>query len=542
MATIALTPTTFKRASLPWSLEQKAIFSLIQNGTENVSIEACAGGAKTTTIIEAINYIPAGKRAIFVAFNKSIADTLASKIPDCAVAATLHSVANTAIKQLGWSKVNGRKTSNILQYELIQESDEEQKTWFWENQKQICAAIAIAKGSLGEYSKEQLTEAVVERGVEPSYFLDSFLYPLYLKSLDFKAGEKGRCVIDFEDMLRIPLLEECTFPTYDFVFVDEAQDLNDVQRLICERLLAAGGRLIAVGDRKQAIYGFRGASYNSFDLITEHFSCKTMPLDVSYRCGQAVVGEANKLYEDIYALPTAQQGSVGIMPDHSLCKVAKGGDMVLCRVNWPLVSQAMMCVAQGKPVCILSSDLPENILKYSKQCIKWGKKYYNNQTDEVHPELLTKYFDSILIDPKLTKGRRAFLTDLRDTILFLLAPNGNGVANLSNRLEEMFCPTFPTVPDKYILFSSIHRAKGLESDRVFILEPQFLPHYLAETTEELTQEKNLHYVAITRSKKDLVYVVPAGEERLPLSFNYKNCNMYEEVPYTYSLYKQGEEK
>lgn len=530
MASIKIETVKVERQNLAWSDKQKAIFQLVKEGEKNIAIEACAGGAKTTTIIEAMNYLPSNKRAIFVAFNKSIADTLGSKVPENATAATLHSVAYQAMKQLGWSKVNARKTSNILQYELINQNDEEQVKWFWDNQKDICRLISIAKGSLRTYTQEELFTAAYDMGVEPSFYLDSFLYPAYEKSCFFKAGEKGHCIIDYDDMLRIPLLQECNFPTYDYVFIDEAQDLNEIQRLICERLLAAGGRLVAVGDRKQAIYGFRGADYNSFDLMKEHFSCISMPLDTSYRCSKAVVGEANKLYTDIYALPTATEGEVGMMPEYSLPIEARAGDMVLCRLNYPLISQAMSCIAQGKPVAVISSDLPATVLKYGKQCIRWGRSNYNKLTDALHSDLIDKYFKSLLTEPNITKGRTAFLLDLKDTMLFLLEPGFTTKEQLEKRLDTMFTPDLPT-DGKYIIFSSIHRAKGLEANRVFILSPENLPHYLATTPQELLQEKNLHYVAITRAKKELIYVVQNMSETL--CFDYSGGGEFSRSVYNY---------
>jgi superfamily I DNA/RNA helicase len=58
-----------------------------------------------------------------------------------------------------------------------------------------------------------------------------------------------------------------------------------------------------------------------------------------------------------------------------------------------------------------------------------------------------------------------------------------------------------------IRLSSVHRAKGLEADRVFILCPELMPHPMAKTDWAKAQEQNLRYVAITRAKHLLAYVV-----------------------------------
>jgi DNA helicase II / ATP-dependent DNA helicase PcrA len=59
---------------------QKAIYSFIENGKGNAVVEAVAGSGKTTTIVEATSRIPPKDRAIFVAFNKSIATELSKKL------------------------------------------------------------------------------------------------------------------------------------------------------------------------------------------------------------------------------------------------------------------------------------------------------------------------------------------------------------------------------------------------------------------------------------------------------------------------------
>jgi DNA helicase-2/ATP-dependent DNA helicase PcrA len=57
-----------------------------------------------------------------------------------------------------------------------------------------------------------------------------------------------------------------------------------------------------------------------------------------------------------------------------------------------------------------------------------------------------------------------------------------------------------------VVFSSVHRAKGLEAKRVYILSPELMPHKMATKPWELEQERNIEYVAITRTLSELVYV------------------------------------
>eukprot|EP00966_Prymnesium_polylepis_P026297 606671-Prymnesium_polylepis.1 len=115
---------------------------------------------------------------------------------------------------------------------------------------------------------------------------------------------------DFDDMCYLPVRWGLPFPQYDFVFVDEAQDVDTVQRAIIRRVLRPGGRLAAVGDPGQAIYGFRGAGTDSLQLLDKAFDAVELPLTVSFRCSRSVVLAARPFMPRIEAAPTAPEGSV----------------------------------------------------------------------------------------------------------------------------------------------------------------------------------------------------------------------------------------
>jgi len=75
------------------------------------------------------------------------------------------------------------------------------------------------------------------------------------------------------------------------------------------------------------------------------------------------------------------------------------------------------------------------------------------------------------------------------------------VDELVHKIEGLFSDEIEGV-----VCSSVHRAKGLEADRVFIIRRDLMPHPMAQSPWELVQEKNLEYVAITRSKNELIFV------------------------------------
>jgi superfamily I DNA/RNA helicase len=102
-----------------------------------------------------------------------------------------------------------------------------------------------------------------------------------------------------------------------------------------------------------------------------------------------------------------------------------------------------------------------------------------------------------------TNGRKKALQAKIEAIqdqadmLVSLADGAKSVDEVTTRIEALFTDDGLGMAG-VITCSSVHRAKGLEADRVFILSET-----LRETNEE---ERNIAYVAITRAKKELVWV------------------------------------
>lgn len=97
-----------------------------------------------------------------------------------------------------------------------------------------------------------------------------------------------------EDMLRD--LQE----SYQYVLADEHQDVNGSQNAILELLASYhdSPNLFVVGDEKQAIYRFQGASLENFLYFEEKFSnTKTIALTQNYRSGQRILDVAHSLIE-----------------------------------------------------------------------------------------------------------------------------------------------------------------------------------------------------------------------------------------------------
>jgi ATP-dependent helicase/nuclease subunit A len=127
--------------------------------------------------------------------------------------------------------------------------------------------------------------------------------------------EKQRLsVLDFDDLqLRtIKLLEDSSVvrrvsERYRYFLVDEFQDTNGLQRDLLMRLALAGGaNLFIVGDRKQSIYGFRGADVDVFTEMTGSIEAAggiQQPLLLNFRSQKPLVGALNFLFAKIFQCP-----------------------------------------------------------------------------------------------------------------------------------------------------------------------------------------------------------------------------------------------
>lgn len=322
--------------------------------------------------------------------------------------------------------------------------------------------------------------------------------------------------IDFNDMIWIPVVLNLQVFKYDILFVDEAQDMNRCQHELIKR---AGKRLILCGDPKQAIYGFAGADCKSMDRMADELGieggrgCTRLPLTVTRRCGKAIVKEANKIVPDFEAHESNGEGLVmnrsmeenptlGALSD-TYRKHAKPGDMILCRVNAPLVSECFRFIKAGRKANIQGRNIGSSLVSTVKKqkAMDVGdliKRLGGWLASEMRKEEAKKF---------PSESKIIALRDRYDCIICFTEglPAESKPEEVIRKIESVF------TDDKFsrgIMLSSIHKAKGLEADTVFLLEPEgaTCPHPMAKAPWQVEQEWNLRYVAITRAIKELVYV------------------------------------
>lgn len=491
-----------------WSDQQLAIFSHVERGTGSLNIKARAGTGKSTVLVECANRTKG--RTLLCAFNKSIAEELGSRITGnpYATAATLHSVGFAMWRKLrSKNEVDGRKVRAIAKIF---------SQWDKAHTDVIVDAVEYAKhigfgipGLVAMDDPKAWTELFdsydlwdeVPSGISPDRIIGECI-KTYKESIRM-ACDAGR--IDFSDMLLLPLMFARGKPElYDTVMIDECQDTSATRRLMALHVLKTGGRVIAVGDDFQCIFAFAGATHNAMDLIKEAVGAEELPLNITYRCPKLVVALAQKWCPDYTAHEANPEGIVRTI-DHMAFwfeQLVPGKDAILCRNTRPLVGVARRLRNNGIP-CVVEGQSGKAIIALA---LKWGGDVTVDQLDVLllgHLEKeLEKWRGKGREDKAEWVGEKVgILRDLMEDV-----EGGEPVRKLVQRLEMTFGEGQYSGQD-LVRLCTIHRAKGREWDRVFILgQNRYQPSKWAKTKADLDGERNLQYVAVTRAKRELVEV------------------------------------
>ncbi len=561
------------------------------NNVPHLIVQARAGTGKTTTLIEGLkvmrgqdsSFTPSPQQAAvwesmslskdaktvcFVAFNKSIATELQSRVPRGCEAMTMHSMGYRAIRNsFGSLKVDNFRVQNII--------GEITSRDIWDLKKKRPNLVKAVEKLVGLCKMNLTLDCINDDGI----FVDEALLELAAyHDIDLNGDSKDaidlvpdvleRCkdvarddAIDYSDMIWLPVVLNLPVTKYSLLLVDEAQDLNRCQQQLA---LRAGHRLILVGDSRQAIYGFAGADSQSMKRMENILSvgtiaavidertpdvcriadgsrgqisvphntgdrenpcrciqvggCQVLPLTVTRRCGRAIVEEAQKIVPDFEAHETCCEGKITLgnleatpnasIPLPSYRERVEDGDMILCRVNAPLVSECFKLLKDGKRANIQGRDVGQGLMSTIKKVL--SKPTTGKVCNEI--EFLLARLGGWLYTETARENAKKFpsearLIALQDRYdcLCCFCEDETTVEDVIKKIEDVF------TDDKHrkgIRLSSIHRAKGLESSRVFLLEPKgaSVPHPLAKSKWQIEQEWNLKYVAITRAISELVYV------------------------------------
>lgn len=505
------TMKTFKPTQL-----QQAFFDWVQTCNGSCVLEAVAGSGKTTTLIEALKLM---KGTIFFgAYNKKIAEEIAARAPTKIglEISTLHAAGFRAWKTVSkYVKVDGDKMKAIFDEITFQSMSDGIL------RGPVIQLVSYAKqAGVGVLSSP--SDRNVWKGLIDHFDVECFderteqdntdrIIALAFQCLK-KSCEQNTKIIDFDDMIFAPLFHNVSLQKFDWILIDEAQDTNASRRELCLRMMHQDGkqsRVVAVGDRHQAIYGFTGADSDALDLIVEATKAIRLPLTTSFRCPKSVIAYARTWVSHIDAAENAKEGIVRSADIMQLKQEARVGDVILCRFNAPLVKHVYKLIAAGIPAKVEGREIGQNLIKLAN---RWKVKSMDALLAklEKYEEREVKKFK------EKEQERRA--QDVQDQVTCLRVIIDRVIAKgvvtvppqlaIKNEIESIFGDDANR--KDVVLLSSIHKSKGREWSRVIWLQTK--PCGFARQDWQIVQEDNLNYVAATRSMEELVLIDISNEK------------------------------
>ena len=472
---------------MKYSPYQEAIFAFVAFSPDSAIVQAVAGSGKTTTIVEALNRAPQGTNSIFLAFNKAISEELKSRGVN---ARTFHSITySPALRAIGAKTVNANKLRELTRASFPPDIN---RTYGNMAQKLVGLARNAGIGAIADDTEEAWQALADRHDIAPDEEGASMVTGITVARQLLQLCNASK-EADFDDLLYQVVRLNIPLPRFDLVMVDESQDTNAIQRAILRKVLTPRGRVIAVGDSAQAIYGFRGADSSSMALIAKEFNCTPLPLTITYRCAAAIVAYASQ-WAPLEAAPDAPAGEVNDLQDRWSLVDFEPQDMVVCRTNAPLISLAYSLIRARVPCHIMGRDIGAGLTSLIEKLQPKGI--------DALAEKLGAWRDREAAKAAL-KGddaKVAAILDKADCIMVLidsLPENERTVPALCRTIDSLFSGTTG------VTLASIHKSKGLEADTVWWLNRSACPSKWAKQAWQQEQERNLCYVAATRAKTTL---------------------------------------
>lgn len=477
---------------------QSDIVRWAKEGRGDGIVRGVAGCGKTYTLVQVANTLRGP--ALSLAFNNHNAKDLAQKMPSNVTSKTIHSVGLAACiphAPRRKTNVNGYKYKDIVTdlYRGTPQADADDYDEIYKSTMELVDLSRLRLVDLGDpYAADRMCRhfGIDYYGPEVEVARRALLVGID----QFRNIGK----IDFTDMIWLPVhLNFRAASTYDFVLVDECQDLSPCQLEMVLKTRAMGGRMLFVGDPYQSIMGFAGADEQSYHKIKDRVNAQELPLSICYRCPTSHLDLAREFVPEIEARPEAPSGVIEHVPQKGLADMIQGEDLILCRTTAPLVTLCLKLIAQGVPARVRGRSIGEGmvaVIKKVQKTVPWNKFLAGL---EDHFDKATERF----MNKRNGEGQLARLNDQRDAIWAAYeAKEPTSYDSFLYAIDQMFSDG-----QALITLSTIHRAKGLEANRVFIINPdKMMLNFTGQQEWQTAQERNVKYVGLTRAKQALYFV------------------------------------
>jgi superfamily I DNA/RNA helicase len=492
-----------------WSDEQNAIFEEFRTGTSHFMVEARAGTGKTTTVKEGMGLAPEEKK-VYLAFNRKNVNEAKLKIKDPKTQVlSLNGLGYRFVLQ-NWKNA---KPDDSIDFDRIEEALKSDGFRRFNTKPTVVIKdiVSFAKNTCAFASYQDLVNMANARGLEPEGnaeregWTTEMCCVIAAKVLEASKKQDPRGRISFDDQLWLPVVMKWVRPWFDLVVVDEAQDMNSTQLLMAQRACKPRGRIVLIGDPRQAIYSFRGADVRGMERLKATLKAKVFPLTTTYRCPKAVVNLAKILVPDYRAADSAPDGTVDSLDISKVSITAKPGEAIVSRKNAPLMTLCLEFIRSGKRAYIEGRDIGKTLGAIHGKINAKEIESYILALDTWAANKISKTHGNP--DSDQYRDKINLIEDQAQT-LKALAEVSTSTSEIGTRLSSLFEDS-DNNPRPAVVLSSVHKAKGLEWDRVYLIQHTFKHSWGPDVNEE----QNIAYVGITRAKSHLTWVEGKHETR-----------------------------
>ena len=521
-----------------------------------VCVLAGAGTGKTRAITARIAYgvhsaVYAPNRVLAVTFTARAAGEMRTRLRDLGVggvqARTFHAAALRQLRYF-WPRHVGGELPRLVDHKAGLVAEAAGRLRIHSDRatvRDLAAEVEWVKVTMTD--REDYAGAVEKAGRSVPAGLDAAVVTRLLST--YEQVKRDRGVIDFEDVLlyTVGLLAEhpqvaaAVRDQYHHLVVDEYQDVSPLQQALLDQWLGDRDELCVVGDPNQTIYTFAGASPAFLTGFTVRYpDAAVVQLVRDYRSTPQVVALANRLLDGssqarpvrLELLGQRASGPEPELREHAdetteakavaaaITKLVAGGTpareiAVLFRTNGQSETYEQALSDAGVPYVLRGGerffDRPE--VREARLLLRGAARSLD--ADEL-PTMVRGVLSSSGWSENAPSGAGAVrerweslsaLARLADD----LAAAGTAttlaefVAELDERADAQHAPTVDGVT-----LASLHAAKGLEWDAVFIVgvTDGMIPITYAETPEAVEEERRLLYVGVTRARELLVISWP----------------------------------
>lgn len=475
----------------------------IINSSGNIKINAVAGSGKTTTIIEYAKARPKNARILYLAFNKSVKTEAIKKFSDKGLrnvtVETAHSLAYRHIVYNNNYKIRaqGYKSHEIAEILGLRIAGEKHGEHIAANH--IIKFISYFCNS----DKKKVTELNYREVVsDPAAQIFVTRHYDYIETQTRKLLSKmnsGEIEVTHDFYLKKFQLSDPVL-NFDYILFDEGQDASSA---MLDIFLKQKAVKVIVGDTHQQIYGWRYA-VNSL----EKTDFKTFMLTKSFRFSQEIAD----LAMDILKLKSLISEYNPVSVKGSSVPMDVKVHAILGRTNLGLLLKAIETVTENKKLKSLYFEGNINSYTYADE----GASLYD--VLNLHNGKRKLIRDKLVRQMKDIKELQDYIEKTGDSqfgmLVDIVKKYGNDIPGIIKTIKDKHVENDEKEKAE-IIFSTVHRCKGMEYDVVHIVNDFITEDKVEKLSDDskgdalslsrLNEEINLLYVAVTRAK-NVIYI------------------------------------